>query len=65
MHSGGKLILFADADGATKFSDIEKLEKALMRMSRGLDETFPGVAVGSRFVNLNTMLKRVFHASSP
>lgn len=48
MHSGGKLILFADADGATKFSDIEKLEKALMRMSRGLDETFPGVAVGSR-----------------
>ncbi|KAK6017190.1 hypothetical protein OSTOST_17323 [Ostertagia ostertagi] len=48
MHCGGKLILFADADGATKFSDIEKLEKGLMRISRGLDETFPVVAVGSR-----------------
>ncbi|KAK5974112.1 hypothetical protein GCK32_006538, partial [Trichostrongylus colubriformis] len=48
LHCGGKLILFADADGATRFSDIEKLEKGLMRISRGLDETFPVVAVGSR-----------------
>ncbi|XGW02185.1 hypothetical protein V3C99_014324 [Haemonchus contortus] len=48
LHCGGKLILFADADGATKFSDIEKLERSLMRISRGLDETFPVVAVGSR-----------------
>ncbi|KAK6054331.1 RNA polymerase Rpb3/Rpb11 dimerization domain protein [Cooperia oncophora] len=48
LHCGGKLVLFADADGATKFSDIEKLEKGLFRISRGLDETFPVVAVGSR-----------------
>ncbi|VDL64980.1 unnamed protein product [Nippostrongylus brasiliensis] len=48
LHCSGKLVLFADADGATKFSDVEKLEKALTRMSGGLDETFPGVAVGSR-----------------
>ncbi|CAJ0590005.1 unnamed protein product [Cylicocyclus nassatus] len=50
MHSSGKLILFADADGATKFSDIERLEKGLLRMSCGppLDESFPAVVVGSR-----------------
>ncbi|ETN84264.1 RNA polymerase Rpb3/Rpb11 dimerization domain protein [Necator americanus] len=50
MHSGGKLILFADADGATKFSDIERLEKGLLRMSGGppVDESFPAVVVGSR-----------------
>ncbi|VDL87722.1 unnamed protein product [Nippostrongylus brasiliensis] len=48
LHCSGKLVLFADADGATKFSDVEKLEKALTRMSGGLDETFPGIAVGSR-----------------
>ncbi|KAJ1374233.1 hypothetical protein KIN20_036867 [Parelaphostrongylus tenuis] len=50
MHSSGKLILFADADGATKFSDVEKLEKGLLRISGGppMDESFPAVAVGSR-----------------
>uniref|UniRef100_A0A0K0DCW0 dolichyl-phosphate beta-glucosyltransferase n=1 Tax=Angiostrongylus cantonensis TaxID=6313 RepID=A0A0K0DCW0_ANGCA len=50
MHSCGKLILFADADGATKFSDVEKLEKGLLRISGGppMDESFPAVAVGSR-----------------
>lgn len=29
MSSRGKLILMADADGATKFADIEKLEAGL------------------------------------
>lgn len=29
MISRGKLILMADADGATKFSDIDKVEAAL------------------------------------
>ncbi|EPB69622.1 hypothetical protein ANCCEY_11285 [Ancylostoma ceylanicum] len=47
LHSSGKLILFADADGATKFSDIERLEKGLLRMSGGppVDESFPAVIV--------------------
>ncbi|RCN32900.1 glycosyltransferase, group 2 family protein [Ancylostoma caninum] len=50
LHSSGKLILFADADGATKFSDIERLEKGLLRMNGGppVDESFPAVIVGSR-----------------
>lgn len=54
LHSSGKLILFADADGATKFSDIDRLEKGLLRMSGGppVDESFPAVVVGSRFVKI-------------
>ena len=33
MKSRGKLILFADADGASKFSDCEKLESAIKKTS--------------------------------
>lgn len=31
----GQFILFMDADGATKISDIQKLEAELKRISRG------------------------------
>ncbi|CAL2043744.1 unnamed protein product [Caenorhabditis brenneri] len=50
VHSSGKLILFADADGATKFADFENLEKEILRAAGGqpLDESFPAVVVGSR-----------------
>lgn len=51
----GQLILFADADGATKFSDFEKLEKKLHLICNGevahnepLDWTHPALVVGSR-----------------
>lgn len=33
MISRGKLVLMADADGATKFSDLEKVEAALWDLS--------------------------------
>ncbi|KJH53421.1 glycosyltransferase, group 2 family protein [Dictyocaulus viviparus] len=74
MHSSGKLILFADADGATRFSEIEKLERGLLRISGGppVDESFPGVVVGSRAhleaescatrSLLRTILMHAFHA---
>lgn len=32
----GHVILFADADGATKFPDIAKLEEALSKLVGGL-----------------------------
>lgn len=32
MSSRGALILFADADGATRFSDISKLEASLEKL---------------------------------
>ncbi|CEF62930.1 Diacylglycerol O-acyltransferase 1 [Strongyloides ratti] len=51
LHCQGKLILFADADGATKFRDFEKLEKKFREMSNSdndIDYTFPGIVIGSR-----------------
>lgn len=51
----GKIILFADADGATKFSEFGKLETELHKLCNGeialkdsLDYTHPAVVVGSR-----------------
>jgi dolichyl-phosphate beta-glucosyltransferase len=44
MRARGKLILMADADGATTFREVEKLETALS----GLVCSGGGMAVGSR-----------------
>ncbi|KAJ3104620.1 dolichyl-phosphate beta-glucosyltransferase [Phlyctochytrium planicorne] len=52
----GDRILFADADGSTKFADIEKLEGSLGKVSKnGL-----GVAIGSRahMVKTEAVVKR-------
>nr|XP_015823815.2 dolichyl-phosphate beta-glucosyltransferase isoform X1 [Nothobranchius furzeri] len=46
MSSRGKLILMADADGATKFSDIEKLEAGLKDIHRGPENL--AISCGSR-----------------
>lgn len=54
----GKIILFADADGATTFSEFGKLENELRRLCNGseasleepIDWTHPGLAIGSRLV---------------
>jgi hypothetical protein len=40
MKSRGKLILFADADGASKFSDLEKLENAIKKSSENFEVKF-------------------------
>ena len=32
LRSRGNVILFADADGATRFADVEKLEIELMKL---------------------------------
>ncbi|XP_013780915.1 dolichyl-phosphate beta-glucosyltransferase-like [Limulus polyphemus] len=45
MCSRGKYLLFADADGATKFSDIEKLEESMKDFA---DKASMVVVVGSR-----------------
>lgn len=58
LYSSGKYALFADADGASKFSDISKLieffDKELI--------SEPGVAIGSRahMVNTDAVVKRSF-----
>ena len=46
MQSRGKMVLMADADGATKFSDYSKLESALVSMMEHTGGE--GIAVGSR-----------------
>ena len=33
LSARGRLLLFADADGATKFSDISKLEEEMKRIN--------------------------------
>ena len=58
MHSRGELILFADADGATRFSDLDDLIRELDKVKKdGL-----GFAVGSRahMVNSSAVVKRSF-----
>ena len=47
----GKIILFADADGATKFQEFEKLETALVDSCSDGDYfewEYPALAIGSR-----------------
>jgi len=45
--SRGKLILFADADGASRFCDVERLENAVLKNSTSL-ETDEIIVCGSR-----------------
>ena len=40
MKSRGKMILFADADGASKFADFERLENALKSSSDKFEVSF-------------------------
>ena len=41
QSSRGAVILFADADGATKFPDLEKLESSLKQLIKG--NSFPSI----------------------
>ncbi|EXJ79739.1 dolichyl-phosphate beta-glucosyltransferase [Capronia epimyces CBS 606.96] len=56
-HARGQYVVFADADGATKFSDLDKLVRACQEIE---DEQGRGVAVGSRahLVGSEAVVKR-------
>ncbi|KAJ3411157.1 dolichyl-phosphate beta-glucosyltransferase [Chytridiales sp. JEL 0842] len=58
LASRGDFILFADADGASTFADVEKLEKAILETMKDGS----GVAVGSRahMVKSEAVVKRSF-----
>lgn len=60
INSNGKLSLFADADGATKFSDVSRLIEFFQSKELSSDE--PGVAIGSRahMVTSDAVVKRSF-----
>jgi len=48
LHARGELLLMVDADGATRFSDLGKLETALLALSSRPQARGHGIAVGSR-----------------
>ncbi|EJS41490.1 alg5p [Saccharomyces arboricola H-6] len=63
LHIRGKYGLFADADGASNFSDVAKLIEAVQTCevsSRGVEAVKPVVAIGSRahMVNTEAVIKR-------
>lgn len=47
QSSRGRFLLFADADGATKFSDFTKLESSLQLLTKN-NWTTDAIAIGSR-----------------
>lgn len=47
LCASGALILMADADGATPFTELDKLEKRMNQVADG-DATHPAVVIGSR-----------------
>ncbi len=58
----GQYVMFADADGASKFSDMDKLVKSVQNLDNGRPEDVPAIAVGSRahMVNTDAVVKRAF-----
>lgn len=56
-HARGQYVLFADADGASKFSDLSKLVSSIQSIE---DESGRGIAVGSRahLVGSEAVVKR-------
>ncbi|KAH3669291.1 hypothetical protein OGAPHI_001412 [Ogataea philodendri] len=58
----GKYAIFADADGASKFSDLDKLMQSIQKLDKREPDTIPAVAIGSRshMVNTDAVVKRSF-----
>lgn len=63
LHVRGKYALFADADGASNFSDLDELLKSIHSSeNKNGDSTKAAVAIGSRahMVNTDAVVKRSF-----
>ncbi|KAA1470148.1 glycosyltransferase family 2 protein [Dentipellis sp. KUC8613] len=62
LHGRGRRLLFVDADGASRFEDLEGLWDALDVLAPGDGDEVPGVAVGSRahLVHSEAVVKRSF-----
>jgi dolichyl-phosphate beta-glucosyltransferase len=58
----GSYIIFADADGASKFSDVSKLLKSITELDNNKPTENPAVVIGSRahMVNTDAVVKRAF-----
>lgn len=62
QHSRGKYTVFADADGASKFSDVENLLKEIESLDGGNPIEIPALTIGSRahMINTDAVVKRSF-----
>lgn len=63
MHMRGRYALFADADGASKFSDVGNLLNCIRRLEAGKDPVNnPAIVIGSRahMVNTDAVVRRSF-----
>lgn len=60
--SRGEYVIFADADGASKFSDLDKLIQSIKTLDTGNPVEIPAIAIGSRahMVNTDAVVKRSF-----
>ncbi|GME80185.1 unnamed protein product [[Candida] boidinii] len=58
----GSYIIFADADGASKFSDLDKLMQSIKTTDLNKPNEIPAVTIGSRahMVNTDAVVKRSF-----
>lgn len=64
LHVEGKYALFADADGASKFSNVNKLIEQVQKIENGASASkkSPALAIGSRahMVDTDAVVKRSF-----
>lgn len=62
QYSRGIYSIFADADGASKFSDVDKLVDAVLSLQKPGEQEIPVVAIGSRahMVKTDAVVKRSF-----
>lgn len=58
LHGSGKYLLFADADGASKFSDMKKLFEYLQSVPE--DEAAIAIGLRAHMVNTDAVVKRLF-----
>lgn len=58
LHGSGKYLLFADADGASKFSDMSKLLEYLR--SQPADKAAIAIGLRAHMVNTDAVVKRLF-----
>lgn len=58
LHGSGKYLLFADADGASKFSDMSKLLEYLKDVSN--DKAAIAIGLRAHMVNTDAVVKRLF-----
>jgi len=60
LRSRGRHLLFADADGATKFADVEKLETELAKLE--LSSQVGDSVISSHFNCIQSQLSSVLYS---